>query len=166
MISKQHLQVSLEQVSLVPGFDCSKPAITSEMFELLRPVLLLQWLHEEVCQKGDIESVKFKIKTSLGNDDQPAGLTSILSLTETPGFALLANSTAFSRAARERTVPDSVISFLSASACTLTSASFSCASFSSFARTAFSKSESLIDLFRAGDGLGARSATGCRDLKS
>ena len=56
-------------------------------------------------------------------DDQAAGLTSILSLTRTPGFALFANSTAFSRAAWERTVPDSVISFLSASAFTLRSAS-------------------------------------------
>jgi hypothetical protein len=37
---------------------------------------------------------------------------SILSLTRTPGFALFANSIAFSRAAVVRTVPDSVISFL------------------------------------------------------
>ena len=48
----------------------SKPALTSEIFELLRPVLLLQRLHE-VCQKGDIESVKVqKSKTSLRSDDQ------------------------------------------------------------------------------------------------
>jgi hypothetical protein len=46
------------------------------------------------------------------SENQPAGLTSILSLTATPGFALFASSMAFSRAARERTVPDSVISFL------------------------------------------------------
>jgi hypothetical protein len=65
------LQVSLEQVPLVPASRLlSKPALTSEMFELLRPVLLLQWLHEEVCQKGDIESVKVQIKTSLRSDDQ------------------------------------------------------------------------------------------------
>ena len=56
MISKHHLQVSLEQGPLVPASRLlSKPAIT----ELLRPVLLLQWLHE-VCQKGDNESVKIQ----------------------------------------------------------------------------------------------------------
>jgi hypothetical protein len=70
-----------------------------------------------------------KTQTSLRNDDQAPGLTSILSLTRTPGFALFANSIAFSRAAWERTVPDSVTSFLSASAFTLRSASFNCASF-------------------------------------
>jgi hypothetical protein len=58
------------------------------------------------------------------NENQAAGLTSILLLTRTPGFALFANSVAFSRAAWERTVPDSVISFLSAIAFTLRLASF------------------------------------------
>ena len=57
-------------------------------------------------------------------NDQPAGLTSILLLTRIPGFALFANSVALSRAAWERTVPDTVISFLSAMAFTLRSASF------------------------------------------
>src|SRR5262245_44573003 len=55
-------------------------------------------------------------------NDQLAGLTSILLLTRIPGFALFANSVALSRAAWERTVPDSVISFLSAIAFTLRSA--------------------------------------------
>src|SRR5262245_10474412 len=60
---------------------------------------------------------------SIGKN-QPAGLTSILLLTKIPGFALFANSVALSRAAWERTVPDSVISFLSAIAFTLRSAIF------------------------------------------
>src|SRR5215813_15438945 len=73
------------------------------------------------------------------------GLTSILSLTATPGFVLFANSIAFFLAACVRTVPDNVTSFLTASAFTLRSADFNCGSFSSFARTTFSKSKSLID---------------------
>src|SRR4029453_3665888 len=77
-------------------------------------------------------------------DDQPVGLTSILLLTRIPVFALFANSVALSRAAWERTVPDSVISFLSAIALTLRLASFNCVSSSSFARTVLSKSSSLI----------------------
>ena len=67
--------------------------------------------------------LKFKTKTRLHNHDQPAGLTSILLLTRIPAFALFANSVALSRAAWERTVPDSVISFLSAIAFTLRLAS-------------------------------------------
>jgi hypothetical protein len=48
-----------------------------------------------------------------------------------------------SRSARVRTVPDSVTSFLAASAFTPRSADSNCGSFSSFAQTACSKSESL-----------------------
>ncbi len=51
--------------------------------------------------------------------DQAAGLTSILSLTASPGFALFANPIAFLRAAWVRTIPDNVTSFLTASAFTL-----------------------------------------------
>lgn len=103
------------------------------------------------CPKGDKGNrLDSKIKTSLRRIDQAAGagLTSILSLTATPGFVLFANSIAFFLAAWVRTVPDNVTSFLTASPFTLRSADFNCGSFSSFARTAFSKSESLIDAFK------------------
>ena len=86
------------------------------------PVVLLLRLHEvcrkhEVCRQGDNETVK--VKASLRKDDQLTGLTSILSLTATPGFALFANPIAFLRAAWVRTIPDNVTSFLTASAFTL-----------------------------------------------
>jgi hypothetical protein len=98
---------------------------------------------------------------------QAPGLTSILSLTRTPGVALFANSIAFSRAAPERTVPDSVISFLSPIAITLMSASFNCASLSSFARTAFCNSKSLsLAVFGAVDELGVVLVPGCRSRSS
>src|SRR5262249_33459125 len=97
------------------------------------------------------------------------GLTSILSLTATPGFVLFANSIAFFLAAWVRTVPDNVTSFLTASAFTLRSATFNCGSFSSFARTAFSKSESLINAFKRSslwmDGFGVP-ILGCRPRSS
>jgi hypothetical protein len=114
-----------------------------------------------------VTDTNLNLDRSLRNDDQAPGLTSILSLTRTPGFALFANSIAFSRAAWERTVPDSVTSFLSAIAITLRLASFNCVSFSSFARTAFSKSESLsFDVLGAVDGLGVVLVPGCRPRSS
>ena len=70
-----------------------------------------------------VAGVIIKRGAPVWNENQAAGLTSIL-LFKTPGFALFANSVAFSRAAWERTVPDSVISFLSAIAFTLRLASF------------------------------------------
>jgi hypothetical protein len=75
------------------------------------------------------------IFSALCNNQAP-GLTSILSLTATPGFALFTNAIAFARAARVRTVRDNVTSFLTASAFTLRSADFNCGSFSSFVQTA------------------------------
>src|SRR5215813_12069799 len=97
------------------------------------------------------------------------GLTSILSLTATPGFVVFVNCIAFFFAAWVRTAPDNVISFLTASAFTLRSADFNCGSFSSFARTAFSRSESLINAFKRSslwmDGFGVP-IPGCRPRSS
>jgi hypothetical protein len=122
-------------------------------------VFLVMFRRSQICNF-------FKLDSSFMDTlHQAPGLTSILSLTRTPGFALFANSIAFSRAAWVRTVPDSVISFLSPIAITLMSASFICASVSSFARTAFCNSESLsLAVLGAVDGLGAVRVPGCRPL--
>jgi hypothetical protein len=139
-----------------------------------RPVLvesegLMSYETLGLTQKGDRNRLRFKNKTVVRNDGQAAGLTSILLLTATPGFALFANSIAFLLAAWVRTVPDNVTSFLTASAFTLRSADFNCGSFSSFVRTAFSKSESLIDAFQRSslwaDGFGVP-MRGCRPRSS
>jgi hypothetical protein len=104
--------------SSISGF--SIIAETSDNFGKLFnsfPVVLLLRCTKSVENTGDNETVK--VKSSLRKDDQLTGLTSILSLTATPGFALFANPLAFLRAAWVRTIPDNVTSFFTASAFTL-----------------------------------------------